>query len=159
VSGPAVPVAPGEVIGHVGSTGQCTPADFSHMHIERALDDRVTTLVLSGVTVDPWRAPMLTSAGPRLPLSQSRAMERAEDQALPTTRDGSGRALAMQDSAARSDEGTMLTRSCLYCGATVSDAFDALLGRWQTPWPTQRDIDCPVRLGGLPLWETAAPRS
>jgi hypothetical protein len=157
VPGPVVPVAPGEVIGHVGSTGQCAPADFSHMHMERSLDGRVSPVVLSGVTVDPWRAPTLVSAGPRPPLLLSRPMQRAQDLVPPATPDASERAMAMQDSAARADE-TMLTQTCRYCGAPVSDAFDALLGRWQTPWPAQHAIDCPVRLGGLPLPGTATPR-
>jgi len=145
--GPGVPVAPGEVIGHVGSTGQCTPADFSHLHIERAWDGRVAPLVLSGVTIDPWAAPTLTSAGPRPRLAESQVLRKVEDVAGQITLDGSGRALAMSGTAAEDATDSSFAGSCPYCGASVAAAFDTVLHQWQTPWPEQHEMGCPARLG------------
>lgn len=145
--GTGVPVASGEVIGHVGSTGQCTPADFSHLHIERAWDGRVRPLVLSGMEIDPWAAPTLTSAGPRPRLALSPSLRKAEDIAERTRLDGSGRVLAMSATAAEMAMEPEFEGSCPYCGASVSAAFDPVADQWQTPWPGQHDMGCPARLG------------
>lgn len=66
----AVAVRAGDLIGHVGHTGDCDPPDFSHMHMSRSWDGSVAPLVLSGRVVDPWRGTLVVAVGPDRPFSR-----------------------------------------------------------------------------------------
>ena len=50
-------VRAGDLIGYAGSSGNCVPASFVHLHIERAVNGAVAPVLLSGVQIIPGRLP------------------------------------------------------------------------------------------------------
>lgn len=44
----------GDVIGREGSTGFSSPSNFNHLHVSRRVDGEMASVVLSGVTLDPY---------------------------------------------------------------------------------------------------------